>query len=440
MADVNTQIYQPLQAPQQQPMTPLSVLQMIGQINTNRLFDQEYSARQNIGQAYHDNTLPGGNINEPGLRTQIGQTGGFRAGEGLQQANANSSSDVDLKSKHQQIMRHNFGALAAKPNVTDADIAQAAVASSAQGVPGQVVQDYAATMPREKDAAKRKEWLVTQQNLAQSPETIARGTEGPIDNSGVRPQISEGQAGYQRVAPSPGGVGMRTTLPIGSGAALERSAADITALRSKNTSYPNDMVAIGGLIHSLKAVGDKGSGPGTSELNTLKSALYSNFSWVPGVEKAVGDPQVMADYASGEKYAKQLATSLADNIGPGTNQGLTTAFGSSPNMNISNLAGTQLAKTLYGIRNMQQAMQIAFDKTGLPENQFHRWARENWSTKVNPAGMMWDQLDEKEQDRVLKRIDENPKTARAERAKLNASIHQAVSSGLMADPFAKAGQ
>ena len=109
-------------------------------------------------------------------------------------------------------------------------------------------------------------------------------------------------------------------------------------------------------------------------------------------------------------------------------------------MNISNLAGTQLAKTLYGIRNMQQAMQIAFDKTGLPENQFHRWARENWSTKVNPAGMMWNQLDDKEQDRVLKKIDDNPKTAKAERAKLNGSIHQAVSSGLMADPFAKAGQ
>jgi len=104
------------------------------------------------------------------------------------------------------------------------------------------------------------------------------------------PQISEGQAAYQRagVGASPGG--MRTTLPIGEGAALERSAADITTLRSKNTSYPNGMVAINGLIHSLKAVGAKGSGPGTSELNTLKSALYANFSWVPGVEKAAGDP------------------------------------------------------------------------------------------------------------------------------------------------------
>jgi hypothetical protein len=435
MADV-ANVYQPLQAPQQQQLSPLAVLQMIGQMNANRQFEQEYSARQAIGDAWKNRTRPDGSTDYSGVQGDIARNGGFLAGEGLSQAIRNSSAATDLQSKHQQIMRQNFGSLAAKPNVTDADIAQAAVASSAQGVPGQVVQDYAATMPREKDAARRKEWLVTQQNRAQSPETIASGTEGPIDPSGVRPQISQGQAGYERagVGTSPGG--MRTNLPIGSGAALERSAADITALRSKNTSYPNDMVAIGGLIHSLKAVGDKGSGPGTSELNTLKSALYSNFSWVPGVEKAVGDPQVMADYASGEKYAKQLATSLADNIGPGTNQGLTTAFGSSPNMNISNLAGTQLAKTLYGVRNLQQATQIAFDKTGLPENQFHRWSRD-WSTKVNPAGFMWDQLDDKEQDRVLKKIDDNPKTARAERAKLNASIHQAVSSGLMADPFAK---
>jgi hypothetical protein len=421
MAEVNTALYAPLQFPQQQVMSPLDTLLLIGQMRSNQIQQQEFEGRQNIGAAYQRRTLPNGDIDAPGLRSDIGRTAGFLAGEGLQQATA--SADLGLKSSYLQAMRQRFGALASKPNVTDDDIASAKVDLGAQGVPGILVRDYASSIPRvrsAKDQNARQQWFVTQSNLARPASEIAGGTEGPIDPSGVRPQISEGRAAYERagVGANPGG--MRTNLPIGSGAALERSAADITALRSKNTSYPNDMVAINGLIHSLKAVGDKGSGPGTSELNTLKSALYSNFSWVPGVEKAVGDPEVMASYASGEKYAKQLATSLADNIGPGTNQGLTTAFGSSPNMNISNLAGTQLAKTLYGIRNMQQAMQIAFDKTGLPENQFHRWARENWSTKVNPAGMMWDQLDDKEQDRVLKKIDENPKTARAERAKLNA--------------------
>jgi hypothetical protein len=447
MADVgqvSTNIYQPLQPPNQGQMQPLDVIRMIGGLQENQIRQRNMDALQGIGGAYNRNISPTGDINVSGLRSDIARNGGVLAGEGLSQATANSDADLKLRSSWQQTLRGIYGQLGTQPSVTDDDLAAAKVAAAGAGIPPAAIQQFVSTMPRaksSKDVNARRQWLVTQGNLAQNPETVAQGTEGPIDASGVRPQISRGRAAYEMagVGSAPGQPGMRTNLPVGSGAALERSAADITALRSKNTSYPNDMVAINGLIHSLKAVGDKGSGPGTSELNTLKSALYSNFSWVPGVEKAVGDPQVMADYASGEKYAKQLATSLADNIGPGTNQGLTTAFGSSPNMNISNLAGTQLAKTLYGVRNLQQATQIAFDKTGLPENQFHRWSRD-WSTKVNPAGFMWDQLDDKEQDRVLKKIDDNPKTARAERAKLNASIHQAVSSGLMADPFAKAGQ
>ena len=374
VGQVNMSSYQPLAPPPQQ--NPLQLLQLLAGA-------QEYRARQAIGNAYRDNTGPDGEINVPGLRSQIGQTGGFLAGQGLQQATANSAADLGLKTSYLQALRQRYGALASKPNVTDEDFAQAKVDLGAQGVPGGVIQQYDSMRPSVKDQAKLRQHLVTQSNLSQNPETTAQGTEGPIDASGVRPQISRGRAAYEMagVGSAPGQPGMRTNFRLARGHALEKSAADITALRSKNTSYPNDMVAINGLIHSLKAVGDKGSGPGTSELNTLKSALYSNFSWVPGVEKAVGDPQVMADYASGEKYAKQLATSMADNIGPGTNQGLTTAFGASPNMNISNLASTQLAKTLYGIRNMQQAMQIAFDKTGLPANQFHNWARQNWSTQ-----------------------------------------------------------
>src|ERR1700722_16986803 len=164
MADVNTQIYQPLQAPQQQPMTPLSVLQMIGQINTNRLFDQEYSARQNIGQAYHDNTLPGGNINTPGLRTQIGQTGGFRAGEGLQQATSNSEADTRLKGVYQQTLHSIFGHNATEKDISDQKIAESMAAASRQGVPGPMIQDYVRSLPRgdtKQGQAARRDWAVT---------------------------------------------------------------------------------------------------------------------------------------------------------------------------------------------------------------------------------------------------------------------------------------
>jgi len=63
MGQVDTSFYRPLQAPAQQ--SPLELLQMLGQA-------QNYQARQAIGEAYRRNTLPNGEINVPGLRSDIG--------------------------------------------------------------------------------------------------------------------------------------------------------------------------------------------------------------------------------------------------------------------------------------------------------------------------------------------------------------------------------
>src|SRR6185437_2074700 len=182
MADVNTAIYQPLQAPQQQQLGPLQVLQLIGQLNQNRLFNQEFQARQNIGNAYRDNTGDNGELNSPGLRSQIGQTGGFLAGEGLHQATANSAADAGLKSTYQTILRSTFGQLATKPVITDQDISTAKADAARQGVPGAFIQDYAATMPMggsRKGQAALKDWAVSQSNLARGPEAIASPTTIP---------------------------------------------------------------------------------------------------------------------------------------------------------------------------------------------------------------------------------------------------------------------
>src|SRR6185437_1012036 len=165
MADVNTAIYQPLQAPQQQQLGPLQVLQLIGQLNQNRLFNQEFQARQNIGNAYRDNTGDNGELNSPGLRSQIGQTGGFLAGEGLHQATANSAADAGLKSTYQTILRSTFGQLATKPVITDQDISTAKADAARQGVPGAFIQDFAATIPTSGRRSALKDWAVTQSNL-----------------------------------------------------------------------------------------------------------------------------------------------------------------------------------------------------------------------------------------------------------------------------------
>jgi len=49
---------------------------------------------------------------------------------------------------------------------------------------------------------------------------------------------------------------------------------------------------------------------------------------------------------------------------------------------------------------MQQVMMIQAQKEGVPDSQLTKWMQNNWSLRVNPAGFMWDRLDDTERDRV----------------------------------------
>ena len=88
MADVgtvSTNIYRPLQSPQQQ-MQPLDLVRLIGGLQENQIRQRSMDALQAIGGVYNRNVSPTGDINVSGLRSDIARNGGVLAGEGLSQA------------------------------------------------------------------------------------------------------------------------------------------------------------------------------------------------------------------------------------------------------------------------------------------------------------------------------------------------------------------
>ena len=199
MADVgtvSTDIYRPLQAPQSQAMTPLDAVRLIGGLQENQIRQRNLDALQAIGGAYSRNVSPTGDMDVSGLRSDIARNGGVLAGEGLSQATANSDADLKLRSSWQQTLRGIYGQLSTQTNVSDDALAAAKVAAAGAGVPPGVIQNFTSTMPRvqsAKDQNARRQWLVTQSNLARSPSEIAQGTEGPIDASGVRRKSRKGK-------------------------------------------------------------------------------------------------------------------------------------------------------------------------------------------------------------------------------------------------------
>jgi hypothetical protein len=435
MADVgtvSTDIYRPLQSPQQQQMQPLDVVRLIGGLQENQIRQRNMDALQAIGGAYNRRVSPTGDIDVPGLRSDIARNGGVLAAEGLSQATANSDADLKLRSGWQQTLRGIYGQFATLPNITDDHLAQAKVDAAGAGIPPAAIQQFVSTMPRTSNQKALKNWATTQSLNATGPTATTSLTSGPVnEQTGVRPLIPAGAAVRQAV-----NGGIVPELPIGEAKSREASTDTAIALRNRNAHYAEDMYPINGLIDSLEKVGPKGSGPGKEELNTLKSALYAFSDWVPGLDKQLGDPELMGDFTKGVKFAKQLASSVANNVGPHTNEGLTTAFASSPNMNMLNLPAKDLAKSIYGLRNMQQVMMIQAQKEGVPDSGLTRWAQNNWSLRVNPAGFMWDRLDDSERDRVIHKVEmiKDPNRRAAEMTKLRNSVELATRSGVIAGP------
>lgn len=395
MAEVNTQSYQPLQSPQQQQLGPLQILQMIGQLNQNRLFSQEFEARQNIGEAYRKNTGPNGEINTPGLRSQIGQTGGFRAGEGLQQATSNSTADVALKSSYQGILRSTFGQLATKPVITDQDISTAKADAARQGVPGAFIQDFASSIPRggKKAQSDLKDWAVDQSNLARGPEAVAGGKAVPGPN-GEAVEIPEGTAARARA-----GAGLATSRPPGVNEAQVATGAGsgiaLNEARHRGLNYRQEVFPLETAIPALEKLGKTGTGPGTEEFNHVKSFLQS--AGIPGL-----DTDKIKTFDEAKKY---LTDFVNQNGNTGTNDKLAASFAGNPSVGISNAAAVDVAKSALALRRMKQAQLVEFEKSGLPDSEFTKWAS-RWQLGHDPRAFGFDMMTPAQRKKVIESFPE----------------------------------
>lgn len=381
MTEVNTAIYSPLQAPQQQQLQPLQILQMIGQLNANKLFEQEYTARQNIGQAYHDNTGPNGEINAPGLRSQIGQTGGFHAGEALGQATGNSDADVKLKSTYAQILRQNFGQLATKPLITDADISSAKAAAAAQGIPGAAIQDFVSTLPR--DPAKRKDWAVDQSNLARGPEAIATGKAVP-GPSGESVEIPEGTASRVR---SSGG--LPTSLSPGVAGSFEEGQKSLVEDQKASARATANLRNLDIALPMAEKLSHANFGPGSPEFAKIKASLATAGI----IDPNTSDVTVRQEL---NKYLLKYAT-MAQNAGR-SDQALGAAVGSNPNLDLTQPANLGLIKNQIALDKMDAALPKIFklEHPGQSEAAGYNQYKSDYYDKFDRRVFSYDKLSPEE--------------------------------------------
>jgi hypothetical protein len=441
MADVDTSIYKSLGA-NNQAMSPLQVLQLITQSNANKLFQQTYDARQGIADAYKNNVDENGNLDTRGLQRAVATQGGFLAPEAVGQGITNSTAQFANQEQQQKYLQSTIGSLTALPNPTIRDVNNWAVnVARNTNAPPEMIQGLVdGAYSAGNDPKALKKYLATQGIFSLGTQALA-GQSGPPTEAGAPTQISTGEAILRRAGVGPQSsqgvappvttgqpTGMVTGMAPGFQAAAGPSGALMGAARARAANYGSDIYPMTELLSKLETLGPTGTGPGTHDLNTMRSFVQSNLNWLPGADKIIGDPTKIATYNEAEKYATQLAGSRASMFGHGTDQALATSLVGSPNTHISNLAGVDLTKAIIGLRRMEQAQILDADKQGVQPGQYSTWAS-RWATNVDPRAFMVDLYDPQQLQSVAKTL----KTP-VERQRFNRSVQLGIENGIITRP------
>lgn len=302
---------------------------------------------------------------------------------------SNATAQNKQNEEAAQIVAHHIGTLPDNASRDDVFRMKAAIRAVHPNISAQTINTIADIALREPTGIKQG--LATLRTMGVSPEAMVSRVEappGPQNQPIKQPLTSAIRAGAQPVGPVPGTSEAQVQTGIGSGAALNDA-------RQRALNYRQEVFPLETAIPALERLGKTGTGPGKEELNHVKSFLQS--AGVPGL-----NVQNIKDFDEAKKY---LTDFVNQNGNTGTNDKLAASFAGNPSVNISNAAAVDVAKSALTLRRMKQAQLVEFEKTGLPDSEYTKWAS-RWNVGHDPRAYGFDLMTPDQRKKVIESFPE----------------------------------
>lgn len=426
MAEVDTSIYK--NAPHGPDMlgTLSGVMGIKGQMNQNKLFQQQFNTNLGVSQIYKDAIDPAtGQLDPVKLRQLMASPQGNNITLGMPQAIQNSQeaqqrnqtieqSQIDLARKHLTTAEQYLSPLLAHKNPTSSEIVGVLSEAMAKSHLSQkTAMDLFASLPRGQDGAidesKIRPWLQEQQvrmmdakqrfdAMFPTPQMVNNGQQQiPVRlpqigdptqaGPGIQNQLPPSTPVFNQETQQPGylgpgggqqaqagGGGFIPSGPaLGTEAAANESAGDsakqLSALRSEVGGSANRIFQ---LQQAGKALEGALTGKGSQPIQDWKSLLVT----LGAADEATAES--VKNFDEAKKYMIGAMLNRGQGLGINTNEKLAALSGASANTDISKLAAKDIVKTMVGLEKGQQAQYAAFEKSGLPPEKFASWAA-NWN-------------------------------------------------------------
>lgn len=222
------------------------------------------------------------------------------------------------------------------------------------------------------------------------------------------------QAGSVPVGPPAGQIEAQTQ-------AAKVSSDKYSADAAAQTNYQQNITPIEQAFKSVQALGTKGIGPGSDELNQMKSFLVTMGVFNPDDN--------LKNFDEANKYLTQMARSSGFT---GSDAQLAAAQQGSPSMKTSNGAALAVLQKAAALTRMQNAQVRAFEASGQGPESYSKWATK-WNTSQNPIAYAFDMMSPEDRTAYVKNL-KGP-----ERQKFITSLQTATQLGLVTPPQAGNG-
>lgn len=401
MADVNALYPQP--APVQPGILngdPSKIIGVVGALNQNALFQQQFNARRAIGSAYQKAIRPDGSIDTPTLMREIKSDpdAAFMAGEAASgalsregQQIGNTTAQTELDAKRNAFIVDGLGALADDPKLSLDKVRNVAVTYARNlKIPGAVVNSWLDNLP--KDPKALRDNLNQMRTLAVGSTGTATRVTGPPDASGAPQSMPMGaaiHAGTMPTALAPGEAGLAESA-AGRAAKLQASA-------STSQQYHAD-------LENLKAdskILDNLGGPSfevEKKLNQFSSRL--------GGFGITMTPDQLRAGESFDKIANQISLNQSQ-LFHGSDAGLHTVVGANPSTSMSKFGREGVIDMLHGNQDAIDVTRKAWLKAranGAKPGDYDLFA-ERMGQEVDPRVFQFNRLSRENQQKFLSQMD-----------------------------------
>lgn len=407
MPDINDLYPKPPQPTQGLASNPLAVIDLVGKLNQNALFQQQFNAHKAIGRAYQKAIRQDGSIDTQTLMQEIQRNpdAGYLAGEASAGALArqgqqitNAAAATELQMKQQRFVADAIGSI--DPNTPKSAVIDRLVAlkRNIPSLPSAMIANTIQDINKIDDKTPEGKAALTAKigqlrDFAIGATGLATPTEGGVNPStGTNTKIPLG--GFLRQG------GAQTTLPPGEPEVMAQSAARASKLQSTASTTAQYHADLDNLKQESKVLDNLG-GP-TTETEKKLNQLSQR---VAGVGVTMDKEQLKA-LESFDKIANQISLNQSQFF-HGSDAGLHTVVGANPSTSMSRYGRDGVIDMLQGNQDAIDVTRKAWLKArrdGAPAHSYDTFV-DQFSQTLDPRVFQFNRLSRDNQQKFLSQMD-----------------------------------